>query len=116
MDEAKGLLRTCGPDVDIILARDPDQWNNNNIPTSLESSNTSSGMGPVERRRRRKLPPIERPRSAPIHNIGKNIYCIAILTWWVKKFANMCNFGKPHCTVYFFGSDYINAIINLSTF
>merc|ERR1712223_667034 len=72
MDEAKGLLRTCGPDVDIILARDPDQWNNN-IPTSLESSlessNTSSGMGPVERRRRRKLPPIERPRSAPIHNI-----------------------------------------------
>ena len=69
MDEAKGLLRTCGPDVDIILARDPDQWNQ--IPTSLESSNTaSSGMGPVERRRRRKLPPIERPRSAPIHNIG----------------------------------------------
>ena len=32
--------------------------------------NTSSGMGPVERRRRRKLPPIERPRSAPIHNMG----------------------------------------------
>ena len=94
MDEAKGLLRTCGPDVDIILARDPDQWNNNNIPTSLESSNTSSGMGPVERRRRRKLPPIERPRSAPIHNIGKN---------WIEN-------------VYFFGSDYINAIINLSTF
>ena len=67
MDEAKGLLRTCGPDVDIILARDPDSFQ---CPSSLESSNTSSGMGPVERRRRRKLPPIERPRSAPIHNIG----------------------------------------------
>ena len=31
---------------------------------------SSTGMGPVERRRRRKLPPIERPRSAPIHNMG----------------------------------------------
>ena len=25
MEEAKSLLKTCGPDVDIILARDPDQ-------------------------------------------------------------------------------------------
>ena len=76
MDEAKGLLRTCGPDVDIILARDPDQWN---CPSSLESSNMSSGMGPVERRRRRKLPPIERPRSAPIHNLGMQPFLIKVM-------------------------------------
>ena len=79
MDEAKGLLRTCGPEVDIILARDPDQAET--VPTSStasaaapapanSTSSTSGGpMGPVERRRRRKLPPIERPRSAPIHNL-----------------------------------------------
>merc|ERR1719220_705473 len=122
MEEAKSLLKTCGPDVDIILARDPDQQiqaesqtnattsaatagsagssssngnsgcsgnvagsssscngsitshpaagalqNTNGVPTSMSSS---TGMGPVERRRRRKLPPIERPRSAPIHNMG----------------------------------------------
>ena len=79
MDEAKGLLRTCGPEVDIILARDPDQAEA--VPTSStasaaapapanSTSSTSGGpMGPVERRRRRKLPPIERPRSAPIHNL-----------------------------------------------
>ena len=41
--------------------------NTNGVPTSMSSS---TGMGPVERRRRRKLPPIERPRSAPIHNMG----------------------------------------------
>ena len=40
--------------------------NTNGVPTSM----SSTGMGPVERRRRRKLPPIERPRSAPIHNMG----------------------------------------------
>ena len=82
MDEAKGLLRTCGPEVDIILARDPDQAET--VPTSSSSAvgsssqvqpamgpNASNGpMGPVERRRRRKLPPIERPRSAPIHNLN----------------------------------------------
>ena len=88
MDEAKGLLRTCGPEVDIILARDPDQAEASAVPTSstagaaaapvssAAAANTSSSagvpngpMGPVERRRRRKLPPIERPRSAPIHNL-----------------------------------------------
>ena len=26
-------------------------------------------MGPVERRRRRKLPPSDRPRSAPLHDM-----------------------------------------------
>ena len=83
MDEAKGLLRTCGPEVDIILARDPDQAEalpTSNAPAaapaalSATAPSASSGvpngpMGPVERRRRRKLPPIERPRSAPIHNL-----------------------------------------------
>ena len=83
MDEAKGLLRTCGPEVDIILARDPDQAEalpTSNAPAAVPAAlsapapSASSGvpngpMGPVERRRRRKLPPIERPRSAPIHNL-----------------------------------------------
>ena len=95
MDEAKSLLKTCGPEVDIILARDPDQQiiqpdqpmpntnsgpisnnpansqnpSNFSNPSNLTPSSAASGMGPVERRRRRKLPPIERPRSAPIHNM-----------------------------------------------
>ena len=44
--------------IDIILARDPD---------ATEKSGTGVGPTPVERRRRRKLPLIERPRSAPVH-------------------------------------------------
>ena len=83
MDEAKLLLKTCGPEVDIILARDPDQQvtpaastagltstsNSDLAGNPVNPSCSAGGMGPVERRRRRKLPPIERPRSAPIHNI-----------------------------------------------
>lgn len=75
MDEAKSLLKTCGPEVDIILARDPDlQQVAEKVQTAnvQSESNSTSAMGPVERRRRRKLPPIERPRSAPIHNIFPN--------------------------------------------
>lgn len=76
MDEAKSLLKTCGPEVDIILARDPELQqqstavdSNGQNPNGAPSS-IATGMGPVERRRRRKLPPIERPRSAPIHNMN----------------------------------------------
>jgi hypothetical protein len=67
MEEAKDLLKTCGPEVDVILARDPDVGQSALVETLPQTTTVSHG--PVERRRRRKLPPIERPRSAPIHNI-----------------------------------------------
>jgi len=54
MEEARNLLRSCQGEVDIIIARDPDKEG-------------SAGAAPVERRKRRKLPMIERPRSAPIY-------------------------------------------------
>ena len=57
MEEARGLLRTCAGDVDIILARE------------AEAGTThAQTAAPVERRRRRRLPTIERPKSAPIYN------------------------------------------------
>ena len=55
MEEARNLLRNCQGEVDIIVARDPDR----DKPTAAAA--------PVERRKRRKLPMIERPRSAPIY-------------------------------------------------
>ena len=55
MEEARNLLRNCQGEVDIIVARDPDR----DTPTAAAA--------PVERRKRRKLPMIERPRSAPIY-------------------------------------------------
>ena len=58
MEEARVLLRTCQGEVDIIIARDPDRE---------KSAVTAPANAPVERRRRRKLPMIERPRSAPIY-------------------------------------------------
>jgi hypothetical protein len=67
MDEARNVLSSYGSQIiDIILARDPE------VPEKSVSSipvGPSSGIGPtpVERRRRRKLPLIERPRSAPVH-------------------------------------------------
>ena len=54
MEEARNLLRYCQGEVDIIIARDPDK-------------DKTQGIAPVERRKRRKLPMIERPRSAPIY-------------------------------------------------
>ena len=56
MEEARVLLRTCQGEVDIIIARDPDR-----------EKPSATNAAPVERRRRRKLPMIERPRSAPIY-------------------------------------------------
>ena len=54
MEEARNLLRSCQGEVDIIIARDLDKEG-------------TAGDAPVERRKRRKLPTIERPRSAPIY-------------------------------------------------
>ena len=59
MEEARTLLRNCHGDVDIIIARDPS-------PACHVSSNVPAA--PVERRKRRRLPLIERPRSAPIYD------------------------------------------------
>ena len=91
IDEARYLLKaSCSSlsnDVDIILARDPPQCmtehkdimeeearhtnNENTHATSNNGQNFSGGTNPtpVERRRRRRLPCIERPRSAPIHTL-----------------------------------------------
>ena len=54
MEEARNLLRSCQGEVDIIIARDPER-------------EAATPAAPVERRKRRKLPMIERPRSAPIY-------------------------------------------------
>ena len=56
MEEARTLLRNCHGDVDIIIARDGGQ-----------AAPTAGPQPPVERRKRRKLPMIERPKSAPIY-------------------------------------------------
>ena len=54
MEEARTILRSCHGDIDIIIARD--------------SGPLVTQAAPVERRRRRRLPQIERPRSAPIYD------------------------------------------------
>ena len=43
MEEAKSLLKTCGPDVDIILARDPDQQIQAESQTNATTSATTAG-------------------------------------------------------------------------
>ena len=77
MDEARRALMTCDPEVDIILARDPQDSSNSNVSSSNAATQQQNqqhpeqqlqSTNPVERRKRRKLPLIERPRSAPIHN------------------------------------------------
>ena len=54
MEEAQNLWRSCQSEVHMITARDLDKEGN-------------TGAAPVEWRKRRKLPMIERPRSAPIY-------------------------------------------------
>ena len=59
MEEARHILGTCGPEIDIIVARE-----------HQVASRQSSGSGAsnnAERRKRRKLPQIERPASAPVY-------------------------------------------------
>jgi len=67
MDEARAALRSCGKEVDIILARDVA---GEESASEVTPAAPASGLNPVERRKRRKLPSIERPRSAPIHDHG----------------------------------------------
>ena len=61
MEEARHILRSCSGDVDIIVAREGGQ------EAGAGASAPSSSAAPVERRKRRKLPMIERPKSAPIY-------------------------------------------------
>lgn len=61
MEEARHTLRSCSGDVDIIVAREGGQ------EAGAGASTPSSSAAPVERRKRRKLPMIERPKSAPIY-------------------------------------------------
>jgi hypothetical protein len=68
MEEARNVLRsTTASEVDIILAREPAQDDVNGNGNVLFNNNNNLA-NPVERRKRRKLPNIERPRSAPIHH------------------------------------------------
>ena len=42
MEEAKSLLKTCGPEVDVILARDPQH----KIQPEPQNNSTSSAANP----------------------------------------------------------------------
>jgi len=63
MEEARHILGTCGPEIDIIVAREHQQV----LPARL-NSNGPPAANNAERRKRRKLPQvIERPQSAPVY-------------------------------------------------
>ena len=62
MEGARVLLRNSEGEVDIIIARETEDI----VP---EKTISTGQTAPVERRRRRKLPMIERPRSAPIYDL-----------------------------------------------
>jgi len=66
MEEARRILGSCGPEIDIIVAREPGQPESS-APAGAASS-TASQQGQGDRRKRRRLPAIERPQSAPIYN------------------------------------------------
>jgi len=65
MEEARHILGSCGPEIDIIVAREPGGGTSN-------GGRLPAPPGPPpsqgDRRKRRKLPAIERPQSAPIYN------------------------------------------------
>lgn len=72
MEEARNILGTCGPEIDIIVARELQQQQQQQqvSPAARQSSAASSGaaINNAERRKRRKLPQvIERPQSAPVY-------------------------------------------------
>jgi hypothetical protein len=85
MEQARHILGSCGPEIDIIIARDQEARHPTSAqqpPPPTQPLNTLSAAGGVyppavngtaggnvgERRKRRKLPVIERPQSAPIYN------------------------------------------------
>merc|ERR1719350_1748480 len=66
MEEARRILGSCGPEIDIIVAREPGQPESS--ASAGAASSTASQQGQGDRRKRRRLPAIERPQSAPIYN------------------------------------------------
>ena len=65
MEEARHILGTCGPEIDIIVAREPGRGFEAN-----QSKPLNAGSSAIDRRKRRKLPQVntERPQSAPVYN------------------------------------------------
>ena len=81
MEQARHILGSCGPEIDIIIARDQEARHVSLPPPPPHAVPPPSGAYPPptngapavpnvvgERRKRRKLPVIERPQSAPIYN------------------------------------------------
>jgi len=66
MEEARRILGSCGPEIDIIVAREPGQPESSAPAGGSASAVSQQGQG--DRRKRRRLPAIERPQSAPIYN------------------------------------------------
>ena len=66
MEEARHILGACGPEIDIIVAREPSLAGSTR-PGAASPAATASGAAAQERRKRRKLPNIDRPQSAPIY-------------------------------------------------
>jgi len=66
MEEARRILGSCGPEIDIIVAREPGQPEPSAQGGSTSAATSQQGQG--DRRKRRRLPAIERPQSAPIYN------------------------------------------------
>lgn len=67
MEEARHILGSCGPEIDIIVAREPGggaPGSGVKLPQPPLGAQASQG----DRRKRRKLPAIERPSSAPVYN------------------------------------------------
>jgi len=63
MEEARHILGTCGPEIDIIVARELQP-----APATRITSAGPAAANNAERRKRRKLPQvIERPQSAPVY-------------------------------------------------
>ena len=63
MEEARHILGTCGPEIDIIVARELQA-----APASRLASAAPAAANNAERRKRRKLPQVmERPQSAPVY-------------------------------------------------
>ena len=81
------MLRSCSGDVDIILAREPDQ---DQGPAHAQTA------APVERRRRRRLPTIERPKSAPIYNGLVDFRSVTLAVDMVKFGLLKCHVTKKH--------------------
>merc|ERR1719481_2044372 len=70
MEEARHILGTCGPEIDIIVAREPGGSFGANQSKPLGTGLQNAGTSALDRRKRRKLPQVnaERPQSAPVYN------------------------------------------------